>query len=251
MTAVAALAVAGCGLHGSTSGSDSSASQQPSASSAAATADTTSAGAPAGVTQATGPTQRAASFTLSTNSGFTGFVPSGSTTGGTHGASPIAVLAACLGGSPNAGLATDQAESTHLVNKSTGVTIWSDAQIVSAGRVEQDTNLLRDPNFTSCVTAQTKRDGVAALAASGQGAVLSPEADQRPGVPLPAGALLRTSIVVLAGLSGGGQGQIFYDTIYLGSGRVEAQLHLVGTQEPPSEDLVSVAVRQLLAKLGQ
>jgi hypothetical protein len=251
MTAVVALAVAGCGLHGSTSGSDASATQQPSTSPAAGPTDTPSAGAPAGGTPATGPTQRAANFTLTTNSGFTGFTPSGSTTGGSRGASPITQLASCLGTTARAAAAIDQAESTHLVNKSTGVTIWSDAQIVPAGRVDQDTNLLRDPNFTTCVTAQAKTAGVAALAASGQGTVLSPEADQRPGVPLPAGALLRTSIVVLAGLSAGGQGQIFYDTIYLGSGQVEAQLHLVGTQDVPSEDLISVAVRQLLAKLGQ
>ena len=241
--ALLALAVAGCGLLGS-SGSEGDAAAAQSSTPAAAASTATSG------TQPTTAALRAADYILTTNSGFTGFTPSSSTAGGSQGASPLTELASCLGAAATAGTATDEAESTHLVNATTGVTIWSDAQVVSAGQVEQDTNLLRDPNFTTCAAAQAKQDGIAALTATGQGSVLSPEADPRD-TTLPAGALARSSTVVLAGLSSGGQAQIFYDTIYLGSGQVEAQLHLIGTNDPPSEDLISVAVRQLTSKLGQ
>jgi hypothetical protein len=249
MAAVLAFSVAGCGLLGSKSSGSSSSSPNAAAGSSSSPGAAPGGGSGQTAGQA-GASLHAGNYTLTTTSGFSGFTAGTATTGGTDGASPMEKLASCLGTTASAEAATDQAESAHLVNKTTGVTIWSDAQIVPAGRLSQDTNLLRDPNFTTCVTNQTKKDGITYLQNSGQGSLLDPEADTRD-APLPNGALARTSIVVLAGLSGGGQAQLFYDTIYVGSGQVEAQLHLFGTIDPPSEDLVSVAVAQLLAKLGQ
>jgi hypothetical protein len=103
---------------------------------------------------------QAKDFVLTTSSGFSGF---SATTGGTAssaGTSPLAKLASCLGatGSAVRDGSIDRAESTHLVNKITGITLWSDAQVVPAGQLDRDTGLLRDPNFTDCVTSQTQKD---------------------------------------------------------------------------------------------
>ncbi|ONH29023.1 hypothetical protein [Pseudofrankia asymbiotica] len=241
------LALAGCGLMGSDSNDDAAATGQPSApivSDSPAAVVTTAAAAPL----------RAADFTLTNSSGFTGFSPANGATGADAGAAPFAALASCLGisAADATDRSTDRAESTHLTNSGTGTTIWSDAQIVSAVQFDRDTGLLRHPRFADCVTAQAKKDADAAfLAKYGADGVFDAEAVTRDDAPLPAGALARTSVVVIAGTANGGQAQLFYDTIYLGSGQVEAQLHLVSSVDPPSEDLVSVAAAQLAAKLGQ
>ncbi|OHV39840.1 MULTISPECIES: hypothetical protein [Pseudofrankia] len=241
------LVLAGCGLLGSGSEDDAATTGQPSA-------PATSEAPVAAATAATAAPLRAADFILTNDSGFTGFTPASGATGADAGATPFAELASCLGVSAAdvADESTDRAQSSHLTNSGTGTTIWSDAQVVPAGQLDRDTGLLRHPRFADCVAAQTKKDAVATLSAKyGAGGVFDTEAVTRDGAPLPAGALARTSVVVLAGTANGGQAQLFYDTIYLGSGQVEAQLHLVGSIDPPSEDLVSVAAAQLAAKLGQ
>jgi hypothetical protein len=239
----AVLAAAACGSK--TSNEDATASTPPTTA-----APTTPSTPSTVVTSAVAAAPRAADFVLTAGSGFTGFTAAATTAGSGAGTSPLQKLASCLGatGSAVRDGSTDRAESTHLANRTTGVTIWSDAQIVPAGQLDRDTGLLRDPNFTGCVTTQTQKDAVAAQQAAGNN-LLDPEAVTRD-APLPTGALARTSVVVIGGSTTGGQTQLFYDTIYLGAGRVEAQLHLVGTTDPPSEDLVSVAVRQLMAKIG-
>jgi ABC-type phosphate transport system substrate-binding protein len=242
--AMLVAAVAGCGVLGGSSSSGDAATTPPD------TATPTASTAPVVARSSTPAGPRAKDFLLTAGSGFTGFTATSSGGGSGSGTSPLAKLASCLGatGAAVRDGSTDRAESAHLVNRTTGVTIWSDAQIVPAGQLDRDTGLLRDPNFTDCVTSQTKKDAVAAQAAAGT-ALIDPEATTRD-VPLPTGALARTSVVVLGGSSSGGQTQLFYDTVYLGSGQVEAQLHLVGTMDPPSEDLIGVAVRQLQAELG-
>ncbi|MDT3446521.1 hypothetical protein [Pseudofrankia sp. BMG5.37] len=247
--AALSLVLAGCGL-GSDSGDGAAATEQPSA---PAVSDSPAAVATTVATTAAAAPLRAADFTLTNGSGFTGFAPANGATGADAGAAPFAALASCLGisAADAADRSTDRAESAHLTNSGTGITLWSDAQIAPAGQLDRDAGLLRHPRFADCVTAQTKKDAGAALAAKyGADGVFDTEAVTRDDVPLPAGALARTSVVVLAGTANGGQAQLFYDTIYLGSGQVEAQLHLVGSIDPPSEDLVSVAAAQLAAKLG-
>ena len=192
------------------------------------------------VTTAAAVPLRAADFILTNGSGFTGFAPANGATGATStdaGAAPFAALASCLGisAADAADRSTDRAESTHLTNSGTGTTIWSDAQIVSAAQLDRDAGLLRHPRFADCATAQAKKDADAAfLAKYGADGVFDTEAVTRDDAPLPAGALARTSVVVLGGTANGGQAQLFYDTIYLGSGQVEAQLHLVSSVDPPA-----------------
>ncbi len=239
-------AAAGCGvLGGSKSPSDS-----PTPTPETSTAPASASAAPASAAAGSSVSAQAKDFVLTTSSGFSGFSATSSGADSSGGTSPLAKLASCLGatGSAVRDGSLDRAESTHLVNKTTGITLWSDAQVVPAGQLDRDTGLLRDPNFTDCVTSQTQKDAIASQQAAGN-QLIDPEAVTR-GAPLPTGALARTSVVVLGGSSSGGQMQLFYDTIYLGSGQVEAQLHLVGTIDPPSEDLISVAVKQLTARLG-
>lgn len=231
-------------------GGSSSSGDGATATPAASTAPATASAAPVTAQASASASAQAKDFVLTTGSGFSGFSATTAGADSSAGTSPLAKLASCLGatGSAVRDGSLDRAESTHLVNRTTGVTIWSDAQVVPAGQLDRDTGLLRDPNFAECVTSQTQKDAVASQQAVGN-ELLDPEAVTRE-TPLPTGALMRTSVVVVGGSSSGGQMQLFYDTIYLGSGQVEAQLHLVGTIDPPSEDLVSVAVKQLTAKLG-
>jgi len=234
--------------------SDSDGGAAPASQSSAPATSGAAVTAPATATASAVTPPQAAAYILTTDSGFTGFTPANSSAATDAGSTPFVKLASCLGVSAAdvADGSTDRAESAHLTNSSTGVTLWSDAQLVSPGQLDRDTGLLRHPRFADCVTAQTKTDAIATLSAKyGAGAVADPEAVIRDGVPLPDGALARTSVVILAGTPNGGQAQLFYDTIYLGSDGVEAQLHLVCTIDPPSEDLVSVAVAQLEAKLGR
>ncbi|MBL7501339.1 hypothetical protein I6A84_22015 [Frankia sp. CNm7] len=238
--AALALTLAACGLTG---GDD----DEPTAPQGSPTTAITT--VPVAPTTAPAPSAQAADFVLTTAAGLTGFAPA--TGGDGTGAPPFIALASCLGVSPAdvADGSTDQAAGANLANSGTGITLWSAAQIVPAGQVERDAGLLRHPRFADCAAEQAKTDALAAIEASGATAFDAEAVVLE--TPLPAGALGRTSVVVVAGTSAGGQAQLFYDTVYLGSGQVEAQLHLVGRIDQPGEDLVNAAVAQLTAKLGQ
>ncbi|MBX6390416.1 MAG: hypothetical protein IRZ08_15720 [Frankia sp.] len=235
------LALAGCGLLGSDD-------EEPAASPAATTTPPAVAQPVETTTPAAAP-PRAADYIL-TAANLTGFAPSGAPG---DGLAPFGELAACLGisGTDVADGSTDRAESERLTSQASGVVVWSAAQVVPPAQLERDSGLLRHPRFQDCAAQAALADAVYDIESRyGAGSVLDNEVVTRE-TTVPAGALGRTSVVVLAGVAGAGQVERFYETIYLGSGQVAAQLHLAGEIEPPGEELVATAVSQLTQKLSQ